>query len=275
MKLLAALLTTIMLLLPVALLAQEEGTEKADESQNLAKKLSNPVSDIVSVPFQFNWENGVGPNNDLRYVLNIQPVVPFSLSADWNLIGRWIMPYVSQPVLTTGGNPVSGFSDIIASAFFSPAKSSPIWGIGPVASIPTTTNPFLGSGKWSAGPTAVVLAQSGSWTYGFLANHLWSYANTGSVERSKVNQTFLQPFIAYATATAITFTLQIESTANWEAPSGEQWTVPINFSVSKITKFGPFPMSIAVGGGAYAVSPTGGPDWKLRANFTLILPKKK
>ena len=264
----------ILMLLPVALAAQEETSDKASQAADLAKQLSNPVADLVSVPFQFNWENGVGPNNDLRYVLNIQPVVPFSVSEDWNLIGRWIMPYVSQPSLGVGLDPVSGFSDIIASAFFSPAKSSPIWGIGPVAGIPTTTNPLLGSGKWSAGPTAVVLAQDGPWTYGFLANHLWSFANTGSVERDNVNQTYVQPFLSYATPGGVTLGINSESSANWEAPS-DKWTVPISGSISKITKFGPFPMSIGASAGVYVAKPSGGPDWKLRAVFTLILPKKK
>ena len=106
------------------------------------------MASLVSIPFQYNWENGVGPNHDLRYVLNIQPVAPFQINDKWNLIARWIMPYVSQPALGPGLEPVSGWSDIVASGFFSPINSGGLtWGIGPVVVLPATTDPLLGSGK--------------------------------------------------------------------------------------------------------------------------------
>lgn len=247
-------------------------------AEDLAKKLSNPISDLVSVPFQFNWDNGVGPNEDLRLLLNIQPVVPFSISENWNLIGRWIMPVVSQPELAPGSGTAFGFGDIVASGFFSPKKPTAgglIWGVGPVFALPATTNPLLGSGKWSAGPTAVALKQSGPWTYGGLVNHLWSVADTGEPARADVNQTFIQPFLGYTTKSAVTFTVNSESAANWEAADGEEWTVPIHLIVSKVTKFGPFPFSIGVGGAWYAETPTGGPEWRFRTQFVLLLPRGK
>ena len=254
---------------PASLMAQA-GTQP--ESQELAKKLANPVSDLVSVPFQYNWENGIGPDDDLRTILNIQPVVPFSLSENWNVIGRWIAPYVSQPVFLGS---TSGFSDIVFSMFFSPAKtSSLVWGVGPVLTLPTTTDPTLGSGKWSAGPTAVVLKISGPWVYGMLANQLWSFAATSDKDRSDVNQGFFQPFLSYCWPSGITFTLQSETTANWHASKDSDiWTVPINVAMSKLTKFGPFPFSIQVGAGAYVAAPDSGPEWKLRAAFVLLLPR--
>jgi len=252
------------------------GVRAQEADHELVQKLNNPVSDLVSVPFQFNWDNGVGPQDDTRFIMNLQPVVPFSLSEEWSLIGRWIMPVVSQPMLSPGGGTAFGMGDIVASAFFSPKKSSGItWGLGPVVSLPTTTNPLLGSGKWSAGPTGVILKQQGPWTVGALVNHLWSFADTGDPERDAVNQTLLQPFLAYSTKAAVTYTLNSESTANWEAASGEQWTVPIQLVVSKVTRFGPFPFSIGGGVGWYAESPTGGPDWKLRTVFTVLLPGGK
>jgi hypothetical protein len=68
-------------------LAQE--TESAGgNSQELAKKLANPVSDLVSIPFQYNWQFGIGPNQGMRTVLNIQPVVPIGITPKWNLIER-------------------------------------------------------------------------------------------------------------------------------------------------------------------------------------------
>ena len=269
-------LTRIARIAAVLLLALASGgrAQESDNAAELAKSLSNPVADLVSIPFQFNWDNGVGPDDGLRYTLNVQPVVPFSIGENWNLIGRWIMPYVSQPSLGTGLDPTSGYSDIVFSSFFSPKKSSITWGVGPVFLLPTTSDPLLGAGQWGVGPTAVVLRQQGPWTYGVLANHIWSFAEAGNLERNDVNSTFLQPFLAYGKS-GTTLTLFSESTANWEADSGEVWTIPILVLVSKVTRLGPFPFNVTAGGGPYVESPTGGPEWKLRTAFTLILPAKK
>ena len=248
--------------------------QQGEGSADLAKKLSNPVSDLVSVPFQFNWENGVGPNKNTRFILNIQPVVPFTLNPKWNLIARVITPLVSQPPLVAGGAATFGVSDILASFFFSPAQPRGfIWGVGPVFSLPSTADPFLGTGKWSAGPTVVVLKQAGPWTYGALWNQVWSFA--GDTARGDVSQMFLQPFVAYTSKSAVTVTVNSEATANWKASSGQQWTIPINVLVSKISWFGPFPASYGVGAGVFVEKPTGGPSWKLRAIATVLLPRKK
>jgi hypothetical protein len=227
----------------------------------------------VSVPFQFNWENKVGPTNDgLRTVLNIQPVVPFSLTEKVNLIARWILPYVSQPE-NLGSS--SGFSDVVFSSFFSPSNSSSLtWGVGPVLVLPMTTDPTLGSGKWSAGPTAVVLKMQGPWVYGMLANHVWSFANASTAERSDVSQSFFQPFVSFVAGGGVTYGLQSEMTVNWKADGSDKWTVPVSASVSKLTKFGPFPFSVGGSVGVYVQKPAGGPDWKLRTAFTLLLPRK-
>ena len=259
-------------------LAQEaapgSGAGGAADAANLAQQLSNPVADLVSVPLQFNFADGVGPNEANRTILNIQPVVPFTLSDDWNLISRWIMPVVSQPSLGGGVGPSSGMGDIVFSTFFSPRNSGGLtWGIGPVLSLPVSVDPALGSGKSSAGPTFVGLKQSGPWTYGLLANYLWSFADATNAPRSDVSSGFLQPFLAYATPDGVTYSVNSETSYNAKASSGNKWTVPINFNISKVTRFGPFPFSVGGGLGWYAEAPNGGPDWQLRANFTLILPR--
>ncbi len=256
--------------------AQVADTSRAAEQQKIAKQLSNPVANLATIPIQFNWENGVGPNDDLRFVLNFQPVVPFSLSDNCLVVGRFILPYVGQPAGLVPGSPAgSGTGDIVASAFFGPKRSRVIWGLGPVLGLPTTSDPLLGSGKWSLGPTAVLVKQKGPWTLGFLANHLWSISDTGSLPRGEVSQTLLQPFLAYATRSAVTFSFNTETTYNWKAAGGEEWTVPIHASVSKVTRMGPFPFSIGAGAGYFAKSPAGGADWKLRLTYTLILPAGK
>jgi hypothetical protein len=269
-------------LLSGALLATRLGAQapeakppaEAHSAEELAKKLSNPISDLVSIPFQLNWNQGLGPNDDLQFLLNIQPVVPFTLSKDWNLIARMIVPYLSQPVLFPGGEPVSGLSDITLSMFLSPRGSGRLtWGVGPVFGLPMTTDPLLGSGKWTMGATAVGLMQNGGWTYGALVNQVFSIANTGSVPRNYVSQAFLQPFIAYTTKTTFTFTLASESTYNWEVAPDQRWTVPLIGSVSKLTRLGPFPFSMQLGAGYYAAKPDDGPNWKLRMAFVVLLPR--
>jgi len=243
----------------------------AEASADLAKKLSNPISDLVSVPLQFNWEQGVGPQDQTRFVLNLQPVVPFPLSPDWTMIGRFIMPFVAQPPLAEGGAPAFGIGDITASAFFSPRPGRVIWGAGPVIVLPSTTQPTIGGEQWGLGPTAVVLRQQGHITFGALWNQIWSFA--GNRDRPDLNQMFFQPFFAYNAKHAVTFTLQSESLANWDAD--EVWTVPINGSVSKVASFGSFPASYAIGVGGFATSPTaGGADWKLRFTLTVLLPHR-
>ena len=171
------------LLLPRAIHGQQTQPAPA-KSEELTKKLSNPISDLVSVPFQFNWEQGVGPDEQTRFVLNVQPVMPFTLNQDWNLIARAITPLFSQSPLFEGGSATFGVSDILTSFFFSPSKGAITWGVGPVISLPSTTEPTLGTEEWSAGPTAIALRQRGPWTYGVLWNQIWSFA--GKTSRSEV-----------------------------------------------------------------------------------------
>jgi hypothetical protein len=150
----------------VAIIATVPAFGQEDDGAAMAKELSNPISDLVSVPFQMNWEQGVGPTDQTRFILNVQPVIPFSLNEHWNMIARIIMPFLSQPSLAPGVPADFGVSDVLASLFFSPRHSAIVWGIGPVLSLPSTAQPTLGTGKWSAGPTAVVLKQQSGWTYG-------------------------------------------------------------------------------------------------------------
>jgi hypothetical protein len=246
---------------------------------DLAKQLSNPVASLVAVPLQFNWDSPVGPDKDTRVTMNLQPVVPFTLNEDWNLIVRWVMPYVAQPRLSVdaGAVPTSGLGDIAASLFFSPAKAGKfIWAVGPIIQLPGTSSPVLGSGKWSIGPTAVIAKQSGGWTYGALANQVWSFAGdnfTGGVARDDVNAMFLQPFVSYTTATAVTLGVNLEATANWHA--ADIWTVPMQFSASKLTRFGPFPMSVGGAIGLFLTAPGGEPDVRVRFSATILLPRGK
>jgi len=240
----------------------------ADDAE-LAKKLANPVADLISVPIQSNYDFGIGPGDGTRWTTNIQPVIPFGINDDWNVISRTILPVIDQQGITPGGTTDEfGLGDTVQSFFFSPKSSDPIWGIGPAFLIPTATDSLLGSEKWGAGPTAVVLKQDGPWTYGALANHLWSFA--GDDGRDEVNATFLQPFVSYITPTKTTITLNSETTYDW---SNEQWNVPVNFIVSQLLKIGDQPVQLFAGARYFLETPDGGPEWGLRFGITFLFPK--
>ena len=248
--------------------AQAQDSNAAAE---LAKKLSNPISSLISLPIQTNYDFGAGPTGDgFQFKTNIQPVIPMSLNEDWNIISRTIVPFVYQEDVF-GKTDQTGLSDVSQSVFFSPVNPTAggwIWGAGPVFLFPTATDDLLGTEKWGAGPTAVVLKQSNGWTYGALANHLWSFA--GDDARQEVNLTYLQPFLSYTTKTQTTFTLNAESTFDWE---NKQWTVPVNLSVSQLVKIGGAPVQFSLGGRYYAEKADSGPDWGLRFGVTLLWPK--
>ena len=251
---------------------QQPGAAQPDTAADLAKKLSNPISDLVSVPFQFNWEQNVGPFKLTRFILNVQPVMPFTLNEDWNLIARVIAPFISQPPLSENGAAAFGMGDIITSFFLSPKSTGLTWGVGPVIVLPSTSEPTLGSGKWSVGPTAVLLKQSGPWTLGALWNQVWSFA--GDERRDDVDQMFVQPFLAYQARRTLTLTVQSEATANWKADD-DRWTIPINVLASRLSSFGEFPASYVVGFGTFVAHPDLGPTWKLRGAITILLPRSR
>jgi hypothetical protein len=249
--------------------AQESPAAEVDQAAELAKKLANPVASLVSVPFQANYDFGIGVNDVERFTLNFQPVIPISINDDWNLIVRTILPIIDAPSPAPGISSASGLGDTLQSFFFSPKEPINGWILagGPVFSWPTATDSILGSEQWGAGPTFLALKQTGQWTYGALLNHVWSYA--GDSSRSEINNSFIQPFLAYITQTKTTFSLNLESSYNW---AEEQWNVPVNVMVSQMIKLGSMPAQIFVGGRYYAEAPTGGPEWGIRAGLTLLFP---
>jgi hypothetical protein len=200
--------------------------------------------------------------------IHFQPVIPISLTKDWNLISRTIVPVIHQDHVVLD-DPQSGMGDILQSLFFSPVEPIGGWivGAGPAFLLPTATTRFLGAEKFSLGPTAVVLQQRSGWTYGILANHLVSVAGTDHT--SNVNSTFLQPFLSYTTGTHTTFSLNTESTYDWQHT---KWTVPLNATVAQLLRLGAQPMEFQIGPKLYVEGPTAAPDWGIRFAYTLLFP---
>ena len=247
------------------------GGGAAQSSEELAKAAQNPVAKLISVPFQNNFNFGVGPEQVTQYILNVQPVIPITLNEDWNLITRTIVPIINQPSPAPGISPASGLGDINPTVFLSPAKSGKlIWGIGPTLTIPTATDSQLGNGMWTAGPAVVALTMQGPWVVGALANQQWSFAGWGDED---VSALLIQPFINYNLPNGWYLTSAPILTANWEAEAGEKWTIPIGGGVGKIQRFGKLPLNLQLQAFYNVETPEYGPDWQLRVQVQFLFPK--
>ena len=254
----------------------------AHDADAIAKKLANPIAAMISIPFEENFDWGGGPDGDgFQWKQNFQPVIPFTINEDWNLITRAIIPYVHQSdVGGTKGNKSgsqTGFTDTTVSAWLSPAKPTAggwILGAGLAANLPTGSETGLTSNQWALGPTAIALRVQGKFVYGALVNHLSSVTGTGGNDRLRVNNTYMQPFFAYLPGGGITYSANLESSYNWNAPDGDrEWTVPVNLMISKMSKIGKFPVQYRAGVRYYITAPKNGPEAGMRLAVTFLLPK--
>ena len=261
-------------ILLVALSGSSQGSVPAWSQQaDIAKQAQNPIARLISVPFENDFNPQTGPNKEDSYVLQMKPVVPFSLSKDWNLITRTIIPVIQTPEPASGINGASGLGDISLSLFLSPAKVGPvIWGAGPIVSVPTASDDILGTKKLSVGPTVVALRSQGHWLYGSLVYNLFSVAGPSS--RSDVNQMLMQPFVNYNLPRKWYLTSSPYVTANWEERRNDRWTVPVGGGVGKIVRVGKLPVNIYAQLFRNVKSPEDTTNWSARFQVQLLFPKK-
>jgi hypothetical protein len=246
---------------------------RAQSGSELAGQVVNPFTSTVKVPVQLSYDKSIGPaNGGKAFPLNIQPLIPFALDADWDIISRTILAIVTQKDIFPGAGSQSGAGDTLQSFFISPQKVNSRgvdWGLGAAVLLPTATNDLLGSKKWALGPTGGVFRDAGPWTVGILANHIWSAAGSG--KGGRINSTFLQPVLSYTTSDAWSYTLQTEAAYD---RTTKQWSVPIEGSIGKLKQFGSQQVNLEAGVHYWVPSPESGPKrWGFSFTTTLLFPK--
>jgi len=275
--------------------ADQEGTAAAPSDDHdvgeLSKQTQNPVSDLITVPFSWRFSFNGGPKGSTQQLITAKPVYPVRLSDKWTLISRTIVPYIIPGDSGSFVDESDGLGDIAQQFFLTPTKPGKlIWGVGPMFTFPTATTDYLGAGKWSAGPTAVVLGMEGKWVYGALVTHQWSFAGDDeftatdrvngvkvrmTVDRPDTNVTTLQPFVNYnlphgwALGSGPTFE------AHWDADSGDEYLIPMGVSLSKTFIWGKQPMQVAARSYYNVIRPDAAPEWYVEFGLTFLFPKSK
>lgn len=256
--------------------AETEAKHSGNTDVELAKKMSNPVANLTSVPIQYNYQDNLGPNKDgKKSLMKIQPVVPFSISEDWNLITRTIIPVVQTQDMYPGAGTETGFGDTNLSLFLSPKEPTSngiIWAAGPVILIPTESHD-LGKDKWGLGPTFAVLkitdlGNKKSLTTGLLTSQIWTVES--HTDKTETNQLYVQPFMSYVLPTATTLTLSSETTFDWVTNERE---IPIIFQVGQMVKIRDQIVNFQIGEQWYADKYTGGSNWATRFQVTFLFPR--
>jgi hypothetical protein len=273
-KRLRGAVTLLCLLLSVATArAQQTSTPtpapspSALSAQQLAISVHNPFEDFVKVPIQSTTGFQLGRDHKVGNAVNIEPLLPFSLNADWDLIAR--------PSLTVAYAPTpheqSGLEDLQTSFFLTPHNESTwIWGAGPIFQFPTASSSELGSGRWSAGPTAAVVYSEGPWLNAILTDQLMSFA--GNRARGSVNQTYIEPMISYNLESGWYADIDPQMTYDWTADTANAWLIPMGADVGKAFSLGPQSLSLQVGAYDLVKRPDGAPQWIVRASVTFLFP---
>jgi len=239
---------------------------------DLASAAQNPIASTISVPFESNFQ--FGADGGLQYVLNFQPVIPHSISENWNLVHRPILPVVYQSATIFGaprppsaGSTDWGLGDTLYAAYFSPKKPGPwIWGVAPALQLPTATSKEFGAQEWGLGASAVALQIKKPWLYGVLVTNVWSLESSASAF-------MLQPILVYNFDSGWFAETAPQFSAAWEAPNSQRWVIPLGGGVGKITKIGKQPIALRMHFYWNVERPDNAPEALLRFTITLLFPK--
>ncbi len=255
----------------ITILVTSQSYVYAQSDAELAKAAQNPIANMISLPLQNNINTGIGSDDETQNILNVQPVWPVTLDDDWIVITRTIIPIISQPDVLTNKGRVNGLGDTTFSAYLSPANTgSLIWGVGPIFLLPTATDDTLGADKWGTGASVALLSMPGNWVLGSLISNVWSVGGTGTQD---VNLFTWQYFINYNLPDSWYLTTAPIITANWEADSGNRWTIPIGGGMGKIFRIGKQPVNAQVSAYKNIETPEFGAEWQIRLQLQFLFPK--
>jgi len=237
---------------------------------DLAKDTRNPVVQFIKVPFLSATGFEAGPHHNAGESLNIQPVLPLPINADWSLITR---PSLSLTYLPSPDEHF-GLQDLQVSFFVTPAEAKTwLWGVGLIFQFPSASAKELGTGRWSAGPTAALIYSEGSWFNGVLAYQLMSFA--GDRDRGSVNQTYIEPLVSYNFESGWYVQCDPSITFDWTADSANGWMIPMGADFGKAFDFNSQAMSLQVGSYDFVKHPDGAPRWMIRVQLTFLFPSRK
>lgn len=243
-------------------------------NEDLAKMSQNPVSEMISLPFQNNIEFNTGPRNRTKNVMNIEPIIPVGRGSDWKLVTRTILPIITQPGDVPGQESKTGLGDLQLNLFLSPAQQEGlIWRVGAVTQLPTHTDNRLGNDNWGLGPSFVMIhiAKGDPWVYGVVVNNIWSV--TGDKPGGSYNNGLIQPIINYNFPGGTYLTSSMMNTVNWKAESSQRWTVPLGGGIGHIFHVGKQPVNTQLSAYYNVVRPDDAPNWQLRVQVQFLFPE--
>ncbi len=235
--------------------------------QALAISVHNPFEDFVKIAIQSTTAFDVGAHHNIGDSLNIQPLFPFSLNAQWDLMAR---PSLNVSYLPSPHEQY-GLGDLQTAFYLTPANETTwIWGVGPILQFPTASSTGLGSGRWSAGPTAALVYTEGPWFGALLTYQLLSFA--GNRDRGSVNQTYIEPEISYNFESGWYVQCDPPMTYDWTADEADAWTIPMGADIGKAFKLGSRDLSLQVGAYDLLKRPEANPQWIARVSLTFLFP---
>ena len=243
-------------------LAQSESVRELREARS-----------FFALPVELDVDRGAANGN--AAILRIMPLYSLPLGDNWKLINLTILTLADAPGTPSfpgepGAGKVTGVSDLLHSSFFTPGHSKNfIWGIGPMLSLPTATDPALGSEKWSLGPAVRLTYTAENWNLGVVAGQRWSIGGTSN--RDDINQLMIRGAVRRSLPNNWYFVSAPLIIANWDA-AGENWQVPLGGGFGRTFEVGGYPWAWSVQGYYNAIKPDTAPDWYARLAIIAAIP---